>query len=125
MTYYHRFNFINITWGRIRHSDGNAIVCSGKCELAKNTTTKGLRKFNKRSGKKVQVFSLGYNSILYIFQSNKATIEIMSRFDGVMDLRYREAGDMMSVGEKMLYITTKPGAVDRMKANDCNTEQHG
>ncbi len=83
--------------------------------MAKNTTTKGLSKFDKRSGKKVQVFSPGCNSILYKVQSNKTAIEIMSRFDGVVDLRCREVGYMMSVGEKLLCITTKAGAAGRMK----------
>ena len=42
-------------------------------------------------------------------QSDKASVEITSRFDGVVESLCGKVGDMMSVGKPLLYITTAGG----------------
>jgi 2-oxoisovalerate dehydrogenase E2 component (dihydrolipoyl transacylase) len=43
-------------------------------------------------------------------QSDKATVEITSRYDGVVDSLNGEVGDMMIVGEPLMMIAVEGGA---------------
>ena len=60
-------------------------------------------------------------------QSDKATVEITSRFDGIVDSLGGQIGDMISVGSPLLYITVagESGCDNDVDESDKIHDSHG